>query len=105
MKKSIILSGLLLFLASCESHIVVDMIVLDDSTGQPLDSVYVNIESGLEDYKGSGFDGYTDSTGRFDCSFMEGMGYRNRTTISKEGYKTVKLKNNDFRDTIYLVQE
>lgn len=93
---------LFLSLVSCESFEVIDIIVIDYSSGLPLDSVYVDIGSGTNgNYTQSGLTGYTDSLGRFNGDFMEGFRYVSRTKITKEGYNPLTLQN-EYRDTIYL---
>jgi hypothetical protein len=88
---------------NCESHHEIDFIVLDKSTKLPLENVYVNVGAGLDtNYNQSGFDGYTDSNGRFNGTFMTGMSYEIRIIIEKKDYQSQILYNEN-PDTIYLL--
>ena len=90
---------ILIGLTSCEGSRSSNGIVYDAQTGEPLDSVKVNVLSAEKIY-------YTDSTGAFEvrnnlgpCTFgCEDIVIQ----YSKEGYQTRTLVNEDSDGDIYL---
>jgi len=96
----------LVFFAACESHIEIKVVVLDQVSLRPIDSVFVDVVAGKNgDFTKSGTEGYTDSLGRMESSMMIGCSggcYDYKITYSKEGYRSI-TEENTLRDTIYLV--
>jgi len=91
---------LLFFLqSSCEGYRCAEGIVIDASTNLPLDSVFCNVKTGKETM-------YTDTIGRFEvCNQFGGCVPDCKDIIvefSKNGYKTILLKNEQCNGTIYL---
>lgn len=92
-------------LTSCEALIQMNVTVLNATTKNPVDSVFVKVNAGKNgDYNKAGTQGYTDSKGKFENSFMIGCAfgcYDIYTEYTKEGY----LPKKDFNITggiIYL---
>jgi hypothetical protein len=86
-------------LASCEGARCADGYVKDKSSGQLLDSVYVNVVTGATQV-------YTDSTGEFKvCNQFGGCVPRCHDIMiefSKQGYKQVTIENPNKGVVVYL---
>ena len=86
-------------MASCEGYSCADGVVKDKSTGELLDSVYVNVLSG-------GNTAYTDSAGAFNiCNKMGGCMPKCKDIMiefSKAGYKSTTAQEPETKTTIFL---
>src|SRR3989338_6103228 len=91
-------------LTACEARIEIKVLVLDQLSLLPIDSVFVDVVAGKNgDFTKSGTKGYTDSSGRMESSMMIGCSggcYDYKITYSKEGYRSI-TEENTLRDTVY----
>ncbi|MBK7129214.1 MAG: hypothetical protein IPM74_08145 [Crocinitomicaceae bacterium] len=99
MKKILSCTALILslFLLSCESQRIISVTCVNALTGEPLDSVLVNVNAGLDgDYTKSTASGYTDSAGHFETTIMigcPGKCYDIYVSYTKTGFEFAKNLN------------
>ena len=90
--KLIIVSFSLFIFSSCERHLVLSGKVIDSTTNEPIDSVFVEFNGGKKgNFNKSHCETYTDSTGTYETSMMIGCAfgcYDVMSSFSKNGYKT-----------------
>ncbi len=103
----LIITTIVLFsLLACEAHKQIFVMVYDQVSKQPLDSVHVVIKAGKNgDYTKSGASGYTDSSGRFNTYFMIGCSfgcYDVYVEYQKKGYAPLTNFNQKDSSIIYL---
>ncbi len=95
--------------SACESYQVVEIVVLDADTHQPLDSVLVEFKAGKnDDFTKSGTIGYTDSIGNFTGEFMIGCSfgcYDYFFECSKPGYEMFVSDLNLDEAEVLLIKE
>jgi len=106
LKISVILA--LFTLVACESQQHISVTVVDEATGQALDSVFVQVNAGKDgDYDKNTDEGYTDENGIYETYMMIGCTfgcYDIQMTYTKAGYeKLVQLNKTD--GTISLKKE
>ena len=93
---------------SCESYKNISVIVIDEATKKPIDSVFVKINAGKDgDYNKNYDEGYTDVYGKFETDMMIGCSfgcYDIYIEYSKNGYKT-KTDLNYIKGDIFLKKE
>ena len=91
-------------LLSCETNKLISVMVIDNQTRQPIDSILVEISAGKNgDYTKSGAKGYTNSKGEFKTHIMIGCAfgcYDIYTNYSKSGY----IKKIDLNKTEGLIE-
>ena len=77
-------------LVSCEQNKLISITVVDKTTRQPLDSVYIEIKAGKkDDFTKSTKSGYTNSAGKFETHMVIGCSfgcYDIFMEYSKSGY-------------------
>jgi 5-hydroxyisourate hydrolase-like protein (transthyretin family) len=92
-------------LVACESQQHISVYVVDEITGEPVDSVFVEVKAGKNgDYTKNYDSGYTDESGHYETYMMIGCSfgcYDIQTIYKKDGYAVIKQLNN-IRDTIFL---
>lgn len=99
MKKNLFITAMIssLFFFSCESQRIISVNCVNALTGEPVDSVLVNVNAGLDgDYNKSTRSGYTDSTGHFETTIMigcPGKCYDIYVSYTKNGFEFVKNLN------------
>lgn len=97
---------IILSLWGCESNKQVNITVYDQETKHPVDSVHIVIKAGKNgDYNKSGAEGYTNSDGKFNTSFMIGCSfgcYGVFACFQKEGYALLTEFNPKDTLIIYL---
>lgn len=95
-------------LISCESYKHISVIVIDEVTGEPIDSVFVKVNAGKDgDYNKNYDEGYTDISGKFETNMMIGCSfgcYDIYMEYSKKGYET-KTDLNLIEGSIFLKQK
>ena len=93
-------------LIACEANKHVFVKVFDKVSKKPLDSVHVVIKAGKNgDYNKSGSEGYTDSHGQFNTSFMIGCSfgcYDVYANFIKQGYKPFSVFNPADTSIVFL---
>ena len=96
------------FLISCESYRHISVIVIDEVTLEPIDSVFIKVNAGKDgDYNKNYDEGYTDISGKFETEMMIGCSfgcYDIYIEYSKEGYET-KTDLNLIEGSIFLKQK
>jgi aspartate/glutamate racemase len=71
---SLFLIGTLFF--SCETQKHISVIVVDKTTKQPIDSVFVQVKAGKNgDFTKNTAEGYTNTAGKFETSMMIGCSF------------------------------
>ena len=79
-------------LTSCDGYKHISVVVIDEVTKEPIDSVFVKVNAGKNgDYNKSYDEGYTNSTGKFETDIMIGCTagcYDIYMEYSKKGYET-----------------
>lgn len=95
-------------LVSCEANRHISVIVIDEFTEKPIDSVFVKVNAGKNgDYNKNYDEGYTDSSGKFEADMMIGCFfgcYDIYMEYSKKGYET-KTDLNLTKGTVILKQK
>ncbi len=88
----------MLTLIACESQRHISVTVVDKDSGQPLDSVYVQVDAGNNgNYDKNSADGYTDENGKYETYMMIGCSfgcYDIQMSYAKAGYKKLVQLNN-----------
>jgi hypothetical protein len=108
MKKLLmILTLVVLFsLLACEANKQLFVTVFDKASKKPVDSVLVLIKAGKNgDYSKSGAQGFTDSNGKFNASFMIGCSfgcYDVLVEFHKNGYAPLTKFNPNDSSIVYL---
>jgi hypothetical protein len=91
---------------ACEAHKQVFVTVYDNVSKKPVDSVHVIFKAGKNgDYSKSGAEGYTDSAGKFNASFMIGCSfgcYDVCVEFLKKGYTTLSQFDPKDSSIVYL---
>jgi hypothetical protein len=103
--QSLIVAFLAIIMISCEANKLISVTVVDKSTKQPIDSVYVKINAGKNgDYTKNQAAGYTDTAGKFETYMMIGCAfgcYDIYITYTKNGYN-IKEDLNKTEGTVEL---
>jgi hypothetical protein len=106
-KISVILA--LFTLVGCESQQHISVTVVDEDSGQALDSVFVQVNAGKDgDYNKSTDEGYTDENGHYETYMMIGCTfgcYDIQMTYTKTGYEKLVQLNKTDDGTISLKKE
>ncbi|MEI6122866.1 MAG: hypothetical protein WCQ95_04490 [Bacteroidota bacterium] len=101
---SMVFALIALALMSCEANKLISVRVIDKTTRQPIDSVYIEVKAGMNgDYHKSYRDGFTNANGKFETQMMIGCSfgcYDIYTVYSKKGY----TDKTDFNKTECVVE-
>jgi len=92
-------------IVSCESQKYISVVVVNEQTKEPLDSVFIKVMAGRNgDYTKNEDQGYTNSNGKFETYMMVGcVGgcYDIKINYSKENFKLIETIN-QIQDTVFL---